>query len=263
MPFDLARYHARLASPAVGRRVEYREQTGSTMDDARALRDAEPTLAPGAACIAGEQTSGRGRLGRPWVSAPGIGLYVTYYLRPRVTPNAPLISLAAALAVAEATEAVSNVRLVFKWPNDVLHDGRKLCGILAESRTAGDGLDVFLGIGINVRPNPNHPPELAAIATSLESIAGVAPAIEDLAAALANALERHVAAVDQDPAAVVAAWRANLGTLGQPVTVSTAAGELQGEAIDVGPRGELIVLTADGARHEISAGDVVTRTRVG
>jgi BirA family biotin operon repressor/biotin-[acetyl-CoA-carboxylase] ligase len=259
VPFDLDRYHAALTTTRVGRRLEYREQTGSTMDDARAALDADPA-SEGIACVGGEQLTGRGRLGRHWVSAPGVGLYVTYHLRPAVPANAPLISLAAALAVAGAAHEVSAVTPVFKWPNDVLHhDGRKLCGILAESRSAGDRLDVFLGIGVNVRPNPNHPPEVAAIAVSLEEIAGAAPALEDLAAALSNALERHVTEVDRNPDDVVAAWRANLATLGQPVAVHTAAGTIEGQATDVGPRGELIVVTDEGIRREISAGDVVAR----
>lgn len=257
MPFDLDRYHAALTASNVGHRVEYREQTGSTMDDARELLAADPEARPGFACIGGEQLTGRGRLGRPWVSAPGVGLYVTYYLRPQVTANAPLISLAAALAVADAARATCGVAPTFKWPNDVLFEGRKLCGILAEARGGADGLDVFLGIGINVRPNPNLPPEVAGIAVSLEEIADTAPAIEDLAAALSNALEEHVRDVDSAPDRVVADWRANLGTLGQRVAINTAAGTFDGTAIDVGARGELVIEDDDGQRREFSAGDVV------
>jgi BirA family biotin operon repressor/biotin-[acetyl-CoA-carboxylase] ligase len=148
---------------------------------------------------------------------------------------------------------------VFKWPNDVLVGGRKLCGILAESRSSGGRFDVFLGIGINVRPNPNLPMELASIVTSIEAEAGVAPAIVELAAELSNALEEYVGMVDSDPGKVVAAWRANLGTLGQQVSVATASGVVEGTATDVGPRGELIVEGLDGTRYEISAGDVVAR----
>jgi BirA family biotin operon repressor/biotin-[acetyl-CoA-carboxylase] ligase len=227
------------------------------MDDARALLAAEPGAAAGYACIAGEQLSGRGRLGREWVSAPGIGLYVTHYLRPMVPANAPLISLAAALAVADAAEAVCGATPRFKWPNDVMYEGRKLCGILAESRSAGGQLDVFLGIGINVRPNPNHSPEVAAIAVSLEDITGKAPAIEDLAAALSNALERWMAQLDRDPAGVIAAWRDNLSTHGLRITMSTAAGDFVGVAVDIGSRGELVIEDDDGVRREFAAGDVI------
>jgi BirA family biotin operon repressor/biotin-[acetyl-CoA-carboxylase] ligase len=257
LPFDLDRYRASLTASAVGRRVEYREQTGSTMDDARALLEGEPGVAPGYACIAGEQLAGRGRLRRQWISAPDVGLYVTYYLRPEVVPNAPLISLAAALAVAEAAQTVCGAETVFKWPNDVMHDGRKLCGILAESRSSGSRLDVFLGIGVNVRPNPNHPPEIAAIAVSLEEIAGTAPAIEDLAAALSNALEVRAAQVDREPERVLADWRARLATLGQRVGINTVTGSIEGVAAGLGERGELVIELDDGTRQEIASGDVV------
>jgi BirA family biotin operon repressor/biotin-[acetyl-CoA-carboxylase] ligase len=255
--FDLDLYRSALTTLAVGQRVEYREQTGSTMDDARGLLEREPDAAAGYACIAGEQLTGRGRLGRQWVSAPGVGLYVTYYLRPETVSNAPLISLAAALAVAEAAEAVSGATPVFKWPNDVMHEDRKLCGILAEARSSGDRLDVYLGIGINVRPNPNHPPEVAAIAVSLEEIAGTAPAIEDLAAALSNALEVRAAQADHEPARVLADWRARLSTLDQRVGINTVAGSIEGVAVDLGTRGELVIELDDGSRREISSGDVV------
>ncbi len=262
MPFDLDRYRAALTASRVGARVEYREQTGSTMDDARTLLEAEPGAAPGYACIAGEQLTGRGRLGRHWVSAPGVGLYVTYYLRPEVVPNAPLISLAAALAVAEAAQTVGTAEPVFKWPNDVMYEGRKLCGILAEARSAGDRLDVFLGIGVNVRPNPNHPPDVAAIAVSLEEIAGAAPAIEDLAAALSNALEIRAEQVDREPGRVLADWSARLATLGQRVAVNTVTGSIEGVAAGLGERGELVIELDDGTRQEIASGDVVAPGRV-
>ena len=257
MPFDLDRYRSMLTSTGVGVTVHHREQTGSTMDDARELVAVDRSTATGTACIAGEQLTGRGRLGRHWVSAPGVGLYVTYYLQPRIAANSPLISLAAALAVAEAVAAVAEVEPVFKWPNDVMHEGRKLSGILAESRSVGDRLDVFLGIGVNVRPNPNHPPEVAEIATSLEEIAGTAPAIEDLAAALSNALDVRVPQVDEEPATVLADWRARLATLGQRVRVATAAGDVEGVAADLGERGALVIERDDGSRQAFSAGDVL------
>ena len=261
MPFDLDRYRASLTASSVGARVEYREQTGSTMDDARALLEAEPQAPPGYACVAGEQLTGRGRLGREWVSAPGVGLYVTYYLSPEVIANAPLISIAAALAVADAAETVCGARTVFKWPNDVMHEGRKLCGILAEARSTGDRLDVFLGIGVNVRPNPNHPPEVAAIAVSLEEIAGRAPAIEELTAALSNALETRVVQVDREPERVLTDWRARLATLGQRVAVNTVTGSIEGMAAGLGERGELVIELDDGTRREISSGDVIAPSR--
>ena len=257
MPFNFHRYRELLTTRQLGARVEYRESTTSTMDDARDLVADERTAEAGFACVAGQQLSGRGRLGRQWVSDPDLGLYVTFYLKPRVVPNAPMITLAAALAVAQAAQTVSGVDLEFKWPNDVMHNGKKLSGILAEARTRDGEMDVFLGIGVNRRPNPVLPPEIAAIATSLEELGGGQPSTEQLLAALANALEPRLAQVDDEPQRVLDDWRAKLATLGHRVTVNLSDGPLVGDAVDLGERGELILRLPDGTTRDISAGDVV------
>lgn len=257
MSFDLDRYHALRTSLKIGARIQYRDITGSTMDDARELVEQGMNAEEGFACIADEQRTGRGRLGRPWVSAPGVGLYVTYYLRPKTVSNAPFITLAAALAVAEAVETISGAETVFKWPNDVMHKGRKLSGILAETRSIGDRLDVFLGIGLNLRPNPNLPSEVAKIAISIEEITGEALAIEDVAAELSNTLEARVKQVDRKPEPVLEDWRARLETLGRRVTVNIATGNIEGIAIDIGTRGELVIKLDDGSLQEVASGDVI------
>ena len=263
MPFNFDRYRELLTTQQLGSRVEYRESTTSTMDDARDLVTDEPTAEAGFACVAGRQLSGRGRLGRQWVSDPDLGLYVTFYLKPRVVPNAPMITLAAALAVAQAAQTVSGVDLEFKWPNDVMHNGKKLSGILAEARTRDGEMDVFLGIGVNRLPNPVLRPEIAAIATNLEDLGGGRPSTEELLAALANALESRLAQVDDEPQRVLGDWRAKLGTLGQRVTVNLSNGPLVGDAVDLGKDGELIVRDENGRMHEISAGDVVIPASTG
>ena len=257
MPFNFDQYRSLLSTQQLGTRVEYRESTTSTMDDARDLVTDDPTVEAGFACVAGQQLSGRGRLGRQWVSDPNFGLYVTFYLKPRVVLNAPLITLTAALAVAEAAQVVSGVNLEFKWPNDVMYQGKKLSGILAEARTRDGAMDVFLGIGINRQPNPALPPEIAAIATNLEDLGGGRPSTEALLAALANVLEPRLRQVDDEPQRVLDDWRAKLATLGQRVTVNLASGPLVGDAIDLGVHGELIIREENGRLHEISAGDVV------
>jgi len=257
MPFNLDLYRDLLMTEQIGQRIAYTETTSSTMDDARDLVADEPGIAPGFACVAGQQLSGRGRLGRQWVSDPNLGLYVTFYVKPLVVANATLISLAAALAVAEAALRVSGVQLEFKWPNDVMHHSKKLSGILSEARFNDGDLEVFVGIGINRRPNPVLPPEIASIATSLEEIAGQAPSTEELLAALATALEPRLTQVDEEPSRILADWRAQLATLGQRVTVNLTEGPVTGEASGLGPRGELILTLPDGSRREISAGDVV------
>jgi BirA family transcriptional regulator, biotin operon repressor / biotin---[acetyl-CoA-carboxylase] ligase len=267
MPFDPSRYRAALTGrPAgvVGRDVRYVEVAESTMDLARAgALDGAP---PGTAYVAGEQTSGRGRQGRTWLSAASVGLYVTYHLRAPEVASAPLYSLAGALAAGDAILEASGLSTVLKWPNDVLvmsADGpRKLCGVLAESRpapasAAGGRLDVFVGIGINVRA-AELPPEVAVIATSIEGAGATPPALESLLASLSNALEGWCAALEVDPAAFVEGWKGRLVTLGQRVRLQTPTGPVEGDAIDISGAGELVLRVAGGGKQAFAAGDVTT-----
>lgn len=259
MPLDLDRYHAHRRTARTGATVHYREESSSTMDDAREGATASGESGCGAAYVAGRQSAGRGRQGRSFVSAPDVGLYVTYHFCPAHAERAPLLSIAGALATAEAIEATSSVASELKWPNDVLHDGRKLSGILAEARGASGGrLDVLLGIGINVRVNPDLDPEVAAVATSIEGAGGYPPTIEELLAALSNALEPLVALVDHDPASLVATWRERLITLGRRVRLATPSGVVEGDAVDVTERGELVLRLDGGDTQAFSAGDVTT-----
>jgi BirA family biotin operon repressor/biotin-[acetyl-CoA-carboxylase] ligase len=254
MTFDLDAYHRFRGAGSIGAAVFYRDESASTMDDARA--GAANGNICGTAYVAGTQTAGRGRMGRTWASDMG-GLYVTYHLCPRDPSTAPLHSIAGALAVADALEEASDLAVDVKWPNDVLHEGRKLAGILAES-TLGERIDVFLGIGINVRA-ATLPPEVASIATSIEQAGGRIPAREELLASLSAALERHVAQLERSPADLVEAWRMRLTTLGRRIRLAVVDGrQFEGEAIDVSPRGELLVRLDDGTLTPFAAGDVTT-----
>ncbi len=260
MPFDLARYHALRRSTRVGVEVAYLEATGSTMDDARAGAAAGQPC--GTAYVAGEQSAGRGRQGRPWVSAAAAGLYVTYHLCPPRSEGAPLLGLAAAVAAAEAVHAACGLAVDLKWPNDLQVAGKKLAGILAEARPrAAGGIDVFVGIGINLRTAAELPPEVAAIATSIEGAGYPAPPREVLLAALSTAYDRRATQAEEEPAALLAEWRARLVTLGQRVRLATPAGEVEGEAVDVTSAGELVLALPDGQRQAFSAGDVTTVRR--
>lgn len=263
MPFDVARYQAGRRSRRVGLEVVHVEETPSTMDDARA--GADGGRAPGTAYVAATQTAGRGRLGRSWVSEPGAGLWVTYHLRLPETAieRAPLLSVVGGLAVAEAVEAVTGLVCGLKWPNDVQVGGRKLSGVLAESRIGPHGVDVFLGMGVNLRTPDGLPPEVLEIATSIEQEGRPAPPRETLLAALSTALEAGLGQVERDPAALIARWRRRLVTLGQRVRL-TMPGDtvVEGEAVDVTAGGELVI-EVDGERRAYSAGDVTSARPAG
>lgn len=156
---------------------------GSTNDVALTLAAQGDRV--GTVVIADEQTAGRGRRGRTWFSPPGSGLYVSLVLAPgraRVEPEraATLLTLAAGVALTEAIEATTALRVDIKWPNDLLVSRRKLAGILAEGapgardggdRSSGAAHTVVLGYGINVGPMA-YPPELGDRATSIETELG-------------------------------------------------------------------------------------------
>ncbi|MCK9485124.1 MAG: biotin--[acetyl-CoA-carboxylase] ligase [Dehalococcoidia bacterium] len=259
MPFDHDRYQALRRSQTVGVKVAHLEETGSTMDDARA--GAEAGRAAGTAYVAASQRAGRGRMGRSWVSEPGAGLWVTYHLRAR--QGAPLLSLAGGLAVAEALEVVAGLRCELKWPNDVQHGGRKISGVLAEARPAADGVtDVFLGIGINLRTPSGLPEDILAAATSVEQEGRPAPSREALLAGLSSALEVRAGQAERDSAGLVAGWRARLNTLGRRVRLSLPDGSVvEGDAVDITADGALVI-EADGERRTFTAGDVTNARTV-
>jgi BirA family biotin operon repressor/biotin-[acetyl-CoA-carboxylase] ligase len=147
----------------------------------------------GALFVADEQTSGRGRHGHDWVSPRGEGIYASVLLRPRFAAMELLpLTLAAALAIADAVEEGAGLRADIRWPNDLLLGGKKFCGILIETSTDTQAPCAVLGFGINVSQS-GFPPELEAIATSLALQGADGIQIEALCAAVVRHLARRYA----------------------------------------------------------------------
>src|SRR5712691_10483324 len=155
--------------------VRFVAETGSTNADVLSL--AEAGAPEWTTVVAAHQTSGRGRLGRSWASAPGASLLVSVLLRPPDDPRlAPLISLAAGVSTVMACALAGRVEARCKWPNDVVSGGRKLAGILAEARASGARMThVVVGLGLNVTQRPEDlPTDLRETATSVATEGGVA-----------------------------------------------------------------------------------------
>ncbi|MDO8615713.1 MAG: biotin--[acetyl-CoA-carboxylase] ligase [Dehalococcoidia bacterium] len=253
MWLDLAALEQRLNTRLLGRRLIYLTSTGSTQDVARG--EAERDAAPGTAVIAEEQTAGRGRFGRSWVSPAGQNLYLTLLLRPPLERLRPL-SIVAPLAVALAIEDETGLRPQIKWPNDVVMVGRKLSGVLIESELAGRKVRYSLvGIGVNVNFDIEESSEIAGIATSVKRELGRAVPREALLASLLNRFE----ALYDDPAPAFAQWRARLETLGRRITVRFRDQAYEGVAEDVDANGNLILRRPDGTALTIEAGEVTLR----
>ena len=254
---DLDRLQALLHTQRLGRKVFYFDTTGSTMTDA--AREAEAGALEGAIVLAEEQTAGRGRMGRSWVSPAGVNIYVTIILRPSLD-ELRHISVIAPLAVCQAIEETTGLFPRIKWPNDVLIDGKKVAGVLTQSEIQ-DGLVQYalIGPGINVNLDASAHPEIASIATSLRTELGREVSREAVLAAMLDRFEEHYDALRRGEV-VSMAWKHRLDTLGKPVRVQFAGGRTEeGVAVDADSDGSLILRRDDGSHLRIEAGEVTLR----
>lgn len=228
-------------------------RTRSTQDIV--LHAARSGAAEGLCCLADEQTAGRGRQGRAWSAPAGTSLLVSILLRrsPAVASGVPF---AAGLALVDALATTSGVNAGLKWPNDVVARGRKLAGILCEVAPSGgqEGrIAIALGLGVNLRVS-TFPDGAQGI--SLHEIVDHPPDAETLFRAWIDTLWARLAILERGGvAAIVADWRSVAVGLGQPVTVRSSAGTLEGVAVDVEDDGALLVRSGDDV-HRVLAGDV-------
>lgn len=252
--FDVTSLNTRVAQCRYLRGpVVYKPSTTSTNDDIRQL--AEDGAGEGAVVVAGEQTAGRGRLGRKWVGHAGRTLMFSVLLRPALPlEDWPSVGVVAGLAVASACSELSGVAIGTKWPNDIVFGGRKLGGLLLEARAPQFAA---LGIGVNVLGQPGDlPPELQETATTLEAVSSRALAPEDLLLSILQHLDRryHLLLTGQREL-LLAEQRERESLLGQQLVVALGGETITGKAIDVTAAAGLIVRTAAGERV-VSSGEV-------
>ena len=263
IPPDLTPEHiqVRLRSKVIGRPLEVVGEVGSTNDRVMAAgRDGTPE---GLAVIADRQTAGRGRLGRPWASLAGVGLYTSILLRPAVPASqAPLLTLVAGLAVAEAIEGVAGLAPRLKWPNDLLVDGKKVAGILTETASLESRVSyVVVGIGINVRHDAQDlPEELRTTATSLRLATGREISRGELAAEIYNRLDWWYREFSDGRCQIILArGRERSAILGSSVDVLAGDERWSGLAVDLDADGSLLVREQGGTLRRVVAGDVSIR----
>ena len=257
MSLDLDRVQSLLKTESIGRAFFYEDSAGSTMELAR--QHAERGAPDGAVAIAEEQTAGRGRLGRAWVSPPGVNLYFTIILRPELD-HLRQLAVIAPLAVCQAIEETTALLPRIKWPNDVVINGRKVCGVLPASELQDDRvLYALVGIGINVNLDASAHEEISAIATSLRQELRHEVSREEVLAATLNHFETLYRSLRRGEVVSVA-WKQRLDTLGQPVRVETAGGVSEtGVAVDADSDGSLILRRDDGSHVRVDAGEALAR----
>ena len=214
--------------------------------------------------IAERQTAGRGRLGRSWISEPGVGLYFSLILRPPTPPErAAVLTLAMGLGAARGLAEACGAVLDIRWPNDVLLNGKKCCGILVE--TAADARSLryaVVGVGINVN-QPAMPREIAAAATSLRAETGRLLDRADVLASVLRALETSYALFrNQGAQAIITEFsKASSYASGKSVTVDAPGGAVHGTTAGLDPSGVLLLRKQDGSIEPVLAGSVRPRGR--
>ncbi|MBX3296083.1 MAG: biotin--[acetyl-CoA-carboxylase] ligase [Acidobacteria bacterium] len=235
------------------------DSLGST--NTEALEMARKGADEGLCIIAREQTAGRGRHGRTWVSEQEAGLYFSIVLRPSLPPESlPLITLMAGVSVHETLSELG-LSPDIKWVNDVLIDEKKISGILAETTMTDKGLAVILGIGINIR-RTNFPPELADRAMSIEDSVShpeQVPSSAQLATTLTDAIRHFYAQLTAPggPEVTIGEWRSRSSYYsGKRVSVRSFGEMLTGTTEGLEPNGALRLRKSDGDIVVIQAGDV-------
>ena len=248
-----------------GQEIYVYEQVNSTNDIMKKL--AAEGAPEGTVVVADQQLRGKGRLGRPWVSAPGKGIYFSVLLRPHITPAwAAQLIFVSAVAVCRALRKTTGLQVTIKWPNDLVIAGKKVCGILTELSAEIDMINyVVAGIGINANHEAaDFPADIRDKALSLAMAAGRSFRRTDLLLAIFKELDaEYKDYLKSGFAGVLERWKELNSTLGREVTVSCGQDTLRGLARDIDEQGCLLVERADGSVSAVMVGDVSVRGKDG
>lgn len=238
----------------IGHTIEWFETLPSTNEYAKG----QPGV-HGMVYAARQQTAGKGRLGKTWYSKRDEGLFLSVVLVPQLPAQAlPQLTLAAGLGVCHALREVCGVDAAIKWPNDVVVQGKKLCGILTELVMEGEQTTVIVGVGINVN-NGAFPQELESVATSLRLQTGVIWEQQLILQEVLRRLEQTYRLLCQQPEAVARGVADCCVNIGKQVTVTGSGLPTQGTAVGISPKGELLVRRQDGTVQAICSGEVSVR----
>lgn len=242
------------------KKIVYYESTDST--NLRARRLAEEGAPHGTLVVADSQNAGRGRRGRMWVSPHGTGIFMSLILRPDILPSsASMLTLVAALAVYDGIKETTGLETVIKWPNDIVADGKKLCGILTEMSAELEGIHyVVTGMGINTNMT-EFPEEVQDVATSLRILTGSRVRRSSLIASVMRAYEKYYTVFTGSGSltALMDVYNERMANLGREVKVLDPAGSYTGKALGINEKGELLVEKEDGKVNRVVSGEVSVR----
>lgn len=243
--------------------IIYKEEIDSTNLEAARLSD---SLSHGTVIAADAQTAGRGRRGRSWVSRKGENIYFSLLLKPEFSPElASMLTLVMALAVAEGIEQMYECKPQIKWPNDIVVNGRKVCGILTEMQMEADKIKyVIVGVGINVNQMTFDEAGLD-YASSLQKETGMCKDRKELLETVVERFEALYQAFCEAGSLqyMKNAYEERLANRGKDVRVLDPKGEYSGIALGINDQGELLVCREDGSQEAVYAGEVSVRGLLG
>ena len=257
MEFNVEELRACFLTRIIGRRIEYYEELEST--NTEALRLALENAPEGTVVIADAQSEGRGRLDRIWESPPSLNLYLSVVLRPDIPAAASsLIPLMVGVAVADVISKYGPGPVRLKWPNDVLIDGKKICGILTEMRTKADRVHfIIVGIGVNINMRKlDFPRGIRETATSLRILTECELDRIDVAVRLFESLERwYRIFLSGGEAAIREKWLQYADIIGKRIEVVFKSETQRGTVVGLDEHGALLLEGETGVQ-QVLAGDV-------
>jgi BirA family biotin operon repressor/biotin-[acetyl-CoA-carboxylase] ligase len=250
-----------LATRFLGRTVYYCDSVSSTNNLAKEL--AGQGAADGTLVVAEEQTGGKGRLGRQWCSAKYKGSFFSFILFPPLMPQeANMVTLITAVAMASAVRDETGVAAGIKWPNDLLVNGKKICGILTELSAEMERINyMVVGVGLNVNQEENDfPEEVSASATSLKDQTGANISRVKLVQAFLLEFEKwYLLALENGFAPVLARWKEMSVSLNCPVRIHNPNSSWDGWAEDIDSDGALLLRLPGGEIKRVISGEVSLR----
>ena len=265
-----------LETSIIGHRIDCFKSVDSTNRYAKEL--AANGCVDGTVVAADSQTAGRGRLGRDWSSSDRKGIWMSVVLRPAIPPEeVQLITLAASVAVVTAIMNSTGVRTGIKWPNDIILDGKKVCGILTEMSCEMEQVNfLVVGLGINVSHElEDFPEDLRETVTSIKlwlednrnsseiewsNCLNRSRLIKEILIELEKAYYQLKNGLNTE---IINQWKKYSVTLGKQVKIMAKGSEYIGTAIDITKDGKLVLILPDGARHEVLSGEVSVRGLLG
>jgi len=262
-PYGRLAVQSELTGSVFGHNLKFFQETDSTN---QVLKKMAAQDAPeGTVVISDMQSEGRGRRGKAWSSSPNLGIWMSILLRPNLHPSSvQTLTLAASVAVMRALEPFRIEGIGIKWPNDILINGKKVCGILTELSAEAEKVDwVIIGIGLNVNHSESDfPDDIRSLATSLRMNVNNETLLDRsvIAADIIDEMEKvYRCFIERGLAWVVREWKKYNITLGKRIKIINQQGEANAEAIDVTEEGRLIVKDENGKEHELYSGEISIR----